>query len=312
MVILAFAMLCVSGVSINSQAQGLPSINLECMENMVDFDLPNDETATVHCTLENPNAYSEVVELAFQTGELDSAGPESVTVEAGSEVDFELVLRADASTSAGNHEVNITAHVTQAGGVPVGFITDEEIHGLEAFVPEFLDCVANYGQASASVEGGEDIAITASFACDSNRNQSFKIELHLVSSDASGEEKWPSGFNDMSEQDCVIEITGGSGMANCQFLVSTPSNLVDDWDGCLVILPEEVLTAGSCSVEDSLAIVVSAKESSAIDVGFGQNGTLLGDLGVSEESEPYVIGGTLAVIAIVIGAIVMLYRKRAV
>jgi len=308
---MSFVIICISGASFASHAQEIvPSINLECAEDLVDFDLPEDDLVTVHCTLENPNAYSESVDLIFQTGELAAAGPGSVTVAAGSEVDFEVVLRADDSTTAGNHAVNITAHVTQAAGIPVGFLTEEEAHSLDAFVPEFLDCEAYYGESSGIVDAGEDIAMTASFSCSSNLNQSFDIELHLVQSDASVEDKWPSGFNDLSDQDCSIEISGGDGLANCQFVVSTPTNLVEDWNGCLVILPEEFLAAQSCSVEEGFMITVKAKESGAINVGFGENGTLLEDLGVSEDLEPYVVGGALAVVAIGASVVVVLYRKK--
>ncbi len=308
---MAFAMICFSSVSLTSSAQEIvPSINLECEEDLVDFDLPAENIAFVHCTLENPNAYSENVDLTYQTGELTAAGPGSVTVASGSEVDFQVNLRADSSTTAGNHEVNITAQVTQAAGIPVGFLTEAETHSLDAFVPEFLDCEANYGQSSETVEAGEPISISSSFSCSSNLNQSFEIELHLVQSDASEEGKWPSGFNDLSDQPCSIEISGGSGLATCQFVVSTPTNLVEDWTGCLVILPEEVLTAQSCSVEGGLMVTVKAKEAGTISVGFGEKGTLLEDLGVSEELEPYVIGGALAMIAVAVSVVVLVYRRR--
>jgi hypothetical protein len=57
-------------------------------------------------------------------------------------------------------------------------------------------------------------------------------------------------------------------------------------------------------------LTVNAKESSLPDIGFGQNGTLLEDLGISEDDAPLVIGGTVGVLLLLI-AVVLVVRRRA-
>jgi hypothetical protein len=120
---------------------------------------------------------------------------------------------------------------------------------------------------------------------------------------------WASGFNDISEGACEVQISNGNGMRNCQFLLTTPENLADEWVGCLVVIDERTVTAQSCQQEDSLTLTVNPKEASVTDVGFGQNGTLLEDLGISEDEEAYVIGGSAALVLLIVVVTVVLRRR---
>ena len=295
----------------SAQDQVFPSINFDCVEAQIEFEFsPTTDSAQVHCTVENPTAYSEDVTIGYDTASIDADGPNSITVESGATVSFEVTMLVDNSVAVGTYELTVSAQVTSAvGGIPVGFITNNETYSLDAIVPEFIDCGVTYGQSSLTVEAGEDVSFSASYSCESNRDQSLKVELHIVSDGSSQEEMWPSGFNDVSEQNCEVQISNGNGMSNCQFLVTTPANLADAWNGCLVVVDERTVTAQSCQQEDSLTLAVNAKESSVSDIGFGQNGTLLEDLGISEDDAPLVIGGTAGVLLLVM-AVVLVVRRR--
>jgi len=281
-----------------------PSIVLECIEAEVDFDLPDSDIATVHCSVENPHSYSEKVELSYGSAEIAVTGPGSITVAGEQTESFEVSLRAVQSTFAGTHEVNVTAQVTEAGGIPVGIITNLEEEIVSAIVPEWISCDVNYGIGSLSVEAGQEVGFTASYSCDSNKNQSLDVELHLVPEGAAQESMWPSGFNEISSQGCEIAISGGDGVVNCQFLLTTPSNLEEEWRGCLVVVDERMVTAKSCNDEDSLPLVVSSKEG-GIEIGLGGNGSLLEDLSLSEDSLPYVAGIASISVVLVVLAIKM-------
>lgn len=56
-------------------------------------------------------------------------------------------------------------------------------------------------------------------------------------------------------------------------------------------------------------MTVNAKESSLPDIGFGQNGTLLEDLGISEDEEPYVIGGSVILVLLIVALVIVLRRR---
>mgnify|MGYP001169392937 FL=1 len=292
-----------------AQQQIFPAINLDCVEADIEFDFTTiTDDVLVHCTVENPTAYSEEVSFEYDVGPMAVSGPSSMTVEADSEESFEVELRVDKTVEVGAYEVTISAQVTGAGGIPVSFITEPENYTLDAVVPEFIACNVNYGQESVTVEAGEEVFVSASYSCESNKNQSLKVEIHLVIDGSSQEDMWPSGFN-VVDGACAVIISGGDGMDNCQFRVSTPSNLDEDWSGCLIILDERSLNAQSCEEEDSISLTVNAKESVAASIGFGQNGTLFEDLGISEDEEPYVIGGSAALLILIVVVVVVIRRR---
>lgn len=58
-----------------------------------------------------------------------------------------------------------------------------------------------------------------------------------------------------------------------------------------------------------MTLTVNAKESGVTDIGFGQNGTLLGDLGISEDEGPYVIGGSVILVVLIVALVIVLRRR---
>tara|TARA_B100000287_G_scaffold397500_1_gene414160 strand:+ start:23141 stop:24073 length:933 start_codon:yes stop_codon:yes gene_type:complete len=294
---------------ISSAQQFFPSIELDCTDSEVEFELPESEISTVQCSVENPHSYSEKVELGYGSEEIQVSGPTTITVEGGEKESFEVSMRVGSTVYFGNHEVNVSAHVSEAGGVPVGIITGSEEFMITAMVPEWINCFVNYGIGSLTVDAGEDASFSASYSCESNKNQSLDVELHLVSNEASQESMWPSGFNDISDQSCRVEISGGDGVVNCQFLVTTPSNIEEAWEGCLVVLDERTLSSMSCSEEDSLALVVNPKETGIGDIGLGGNGSVFEDMGLSDDSGPYMAGAGVAFVCAI--TLVLYLRRRA-
>ena len=68
----------------SAQEQIFPSINLDCLEAEIEFQFSSTtDSAVVHCTVENPTAYSEDVSIGYDTASIDSDGPGAITVEAG-------------------------------------------------------------------------------------------------------------------------------------------------------------------------------------------------------------------------------------
>ena len=73
------------------------------------------------------------------------------------------------------------------------------------------------------------------------------------------------------------------------------------------MLDERTLSSMSFSEEDSLALVVNPKETGIGDIGLGGNGSVFEDLGLSDDSGPYMAGAGVAfVCAITLG----LYLRR--
>jgi hypothetical protein len=70
----------------------------------------------VNCDLENPSAHQIKVDIVIQSGALVSAGPASLTVGSGLSTSFQVILRGDLQMAEGQHQISITATVSQANG----------------------------------------------------------------------------------------------------------------------------------------------------------------------------------------------------
>ena len=138
-VIFVSSMMLICCFSTSSSAQILPEADVEC-EDSVTLDISPDSTkqAIVNCELTNPTSGSESIEISYQSGNLNVAGPGSMTVEGGESVDFQIAVASSGEITAGMYDINVSVVVTEWNGVPVsvfGF-SDEDMHALEDLAGE--------------------------------------------------------------------------------------------------------------------------------------------------------------------------------
>jgi len=300
------SLLIVCGISPSGSAQLLPDTDLEC-DDSSEIDLSGGSgSSLINCELTNPTSLPEKVDLTYQAGELDIAGPGSVTVEGGQTESFQIVLASQTGQSAGIYEVNVSAVVTEWNGVPVSIFGFSDEEGIEVEVLPYTTCSSSRPSAIFA-EAGEDVAFSVVYNCDSNEDSSMAISLHLLEKGSSQESMWPSGFNDMSVGGCSIQNPMGS--ANCDFLLTTPSNLQEKWEGCLIVVDEMTDPGWSCSSDFAFPLTVNEKETVIPSVGIDVNGTVLEDLGVTEENQKYFIGGGAVLVVLLISLVVILRRR---
>ena len=305
-VVFIASLLMVGGISSSASAQLLPDADLEC-DDSTEIDLSSGVgSSLINCELTNPTSGAEKVELSYQAGDLDTAGPGSVTVGGGQTVSFQVVVASPTGQSAGAYEVNVSAVVTEWNGVPVSIFGFSDEEGIEVKVLPYTTCSSSRPSAIFA-EAGEDVAFSVTYSCDSNEDSSMAISLHLLEKGSSQEIMWPSGFNDMSVGGCNIQNPMGS--VNCDFLLTTPSNLQEKWEGCLIVVDEMTNPGWSCSSDFAFPLTVNEKETLVPSVGIDVNGTVLEDLGVTEENQVYFIGGGLVLVALLISLMVILRRR---
>ena len=145
------------------------------------------------------------------------------------------------------------------------------------------------------------------YSCDSNEENSLEVSLHLLEEGSSQETMWPSGFNDMSVDTCRVENPMGS--VDCDFVLTTPSNLQESWQGCLIVVDEITDPGWSCSSNFAFPLTVNEKETVIPSVGIDVNGTVLEELGVTEENQVYFIGGGAGIVALLISLVFFLRRR---
>lgn len=270
--------------------QILPGIELECSTNSIAVDWGEDsaQTEVVDCILTNDRPYSEEVMLEYNSESIEVSGPGSLTIAGSSDSTFQFIINPDRILSPQTYTLNVTAEVVSAVGIPIGFLTNIEEWVVDIEVMEYTRCGANYGVNSLNIEAGQNAIFTASYGCESNIDRSLDIELHLVKNGESSEGAWDSGFNVISEK-CSVVISEGNGYENCEFELTTPSNIEERYEGCLIILDERILTAGSCQNEDSLQFMVEPKESGIIN-SVGGNISIFNDYDVTKE-QLFIAGG---------------------
>ena len=121
-------LLLLSGTIPTAQAQLTPSVDIECspVEIPVEVAPGTPATGTTICTLSNPNAYSEEVNITVDVEGLIYAAPESVSVDGGEEATFEVVYRAELGDSVENIQSDINARVESWGAsIPCVGCTEE-------------------------------------------------------------------------------------------------------------------------------------------------------------------------------------------
>ena len=306
-VIFVSSMMLICCFSTSGSAQILPEADLEC-EDSVTLDISPDSTkqAIVNCELTNPTSGSESIEISYQSGNLNVAGPGSITVEGGESVDFQIAVASSGEIPTGMYDINVSVVVTEWNGVPVsvfGF-SDEDV--VEVEVLPYTVCSSS-GPSAIFAEAGDDVLFSVVYSCDSNEENSMEVSLHLLEEGSSQETMWPSGFNDMSVDTCRVENPMGS--VNCDFVLTTPSNLQSKWEGCLIVVDEMTDPIWSCSSEFAFSLTVNEKETVVPSVGIDVNGTFLEELGVTEENQNLVIGGAAGGL-ILVASLYAFFRRK--
>ena len=306
-VIFVSSMMLICLFSPSGSAQILPEADVEC-EDSIELDLSPGSTkqAIVNCELTNPTSGSESIEISYQSENLNVAGPGSITVGGGESVDFQIAVESSSEVPAGLYEFNVSVVVTEWNGVPVsvfGF-SDDDVVEVE-FLPHTV-CSSSRPSAIFS-EAGEDVSFSVVYSCDSNEEGSLEVSLHLLEKGSTQETMWPSGFNDMSSNACRIE--NPMGTVNCDFILTTPSNLQSKWEGCLIVIDEMTDPIWSCSSEFAFPLTVNEKETVVPSVGLDVNGTFLEDLGITEENQSLFIGAGVGGLILIV-SLFALFRRR--
>ena len=120
MILLLAHITMIEGVS----AQWIPAVNLECSavnpSGNLEINATSDSNTSDYadCTVSNPNVYEETISITVNSGPLASASPGEIYVDANSEVDFQVMVRAENTTSNQTIELRILAEVVEVNGLP--------------------------------------------------------------------------------------------------------------------------------------------------------------------------------------------------
>lgn len=170
--------------SIDSLAQvPTAAVNVSCEEKMeISVESSTSLSENITCTVENPTAYIEKVDISVDSGEFANSGPGSIYVGPGSSEDFEVVIQADQGTSAQSQTISVTGTVTELNGFPpINAATDEATFVLN--ILQYGACSIGSQDSFTEAKTGEELTLTFQVYNQGNGEDIMDIGLTDVSLD---------------------------------------------------------------------------------------------------------------------------------
>ncbi|MFL2882614.1 MAG: choice-of-anchor T family protein [Candidatus Poseidoniaceae archaeon] len=102
-----------------SSQSALPEISIDCTPSSIPIDVYPGAIGTgmTFCTLTNNSVHMLEVDIFVESGILLATAPGSITVQGGTSVDFEVMVKAEIGQPEGVHQINIEAVVNTVNGI---------------------------------------------------------------------------------------------------------------------------------------------------------------------------------------------------
>ena len=157
--ILVFSLILLS-IPLPIQAQQpVASVNLDC-EGPLDIPVfpGSTKTGSITCTVENPTAFSEKIEIEVDSGELAHSAPGSITVAAGESEDFQVSVQADEGMLAQSLSLTVKATVVELNGAPPPNLAEDEEEEVINIL-QYADVSISAGTTLYNSDIGEEFSI---------------------------------------------------------------------------------------------------------------------------------------------------------
>jgi len=162
--------------AVQAQTGPVPDVSLSCDQPQpIDVYPGATRSSIINCRVENPTVHQEKVRITIQAGVLAVSGPASLTVGSGSEVAFQVSIRAELRAPEGQHQVSISAEVTMANGVPV--TSDPTSYNIMAIIRQFSRLRVASEVAFLQLRPKVDYNLIFDVYNDGNAMDRFNIEV---------------------------------------------------------------------------------------------------------------------------------------
>lgn len=296
-------------ISMDSLAQvPTAAVNVSCEEKMeISVESSTSLSESVTCTVENPTAYIEKVDISVDSGEFAHSGPGSIYVNPGSSEDFEVVIQADQGTSTQSQTISVTGTVTELSGLPpVNVATDEATFVLN--ILQYGACSIGSQNSFTEAKTGEELTLTFQVYNQGNGEDIMDIGLTDESLDLLNDlgfvPNFPLESIAIEEQNQPVRIVLNL-MAPDQLSVdyAANENRISN-----IEVEVEVTSRISCESEQgckrdstiSVLDLIEQEDSSAVD----------GLLGSDEGSDSFMMFGAGVLSSIVVLSLVYAFMKK--
>ena len=157
--VLSIFLLVSSSLVYNASAQNpLPDIDIDCdPESRIDVYPGSTYSGFFTCTLSNPTAYSEEVEVTITSGSLLSTGPGTVTVGPSATLDIQISLRAEQGMSVQNIAVETKAVVVSFNGIDAAALPEaSDTADTVAMIMQYSAPTIQLTEAEITLTSGQD------------------------------------------------------------------------------------------------------------------------------------------------------------
>ncbi|HJM29585.1 MAG TPA: choice-of-anchor T family protein [Candidatus Thalassarchaeaceae archaeon] len=162
--------------AVQAQTGPVPDVSLSCDQPQPIDVYPGATRSTIiNCRVENPTIHQEKVRITIQAGVLAVSGPASLTIGSGSEVSFQVSVRAELRAPEGQHQVSISAEVTMANGIPV--TSDPTSYNIMAIIRQFSRLRVASEVAFLQLRPKVDYMLVFDVYNDGNAMDRFNIEI---------------------------------------------------------------------------------------------------------------------------------------
>ena len=298
--ILALIFLLSSNIVSNTSAQSvLPDIEIDCMPDSQIRVYPGaTNSGYFYCTLSNPTSWSEEVEITIESGILISAGPGTVTIGAGADLDFQVSLRGEEGMAVQTISVVTTAVVVSANGQDVSSLPEaSDTAESLATILEYSAPTIQLTQAEISMVSGETYDFEVIFG---NNGNGVSDTMTVGVSESSWDTLQTAGFSISSP---VTELEIGSGSTETvQFQIRAPKDVKGEESFVVEFFTQSQFSCryelAGCNWRSIVATVfVSEAEPESGIAAFGENSVIVYSS----------IGGGIIVLGV---AIVVLRKKK--
>ena len=157
----------------NVEAQSpLPDVELDCQpETQIEVYPGSRNGGLITCYVTNPTVYAEEVEIDIEIdgGVLEASGPSTLTVGPGSELEFQITIKAVQGMDAQSISIETKATVVSANGIDVTALPEaSDTADTIAVIMEYSAPTIQLITASVDMVSGQDYAIEVIYGNNGN------------------------------------------------------------------------------------------------------------------------------------------------
>ena len=148
----------------------LPDVEVDCQpETQIEVYPGSRNGGLITCYVANPTIHVEEVEIEIESGVLQASGPSTLTVGPGSELEFQITIKAEQGMDAQSISIETKATVVSVNGIDVTALPEaSDTADTIAVIMEYSAPTIQLTKASVDMVSGQDYVIEVIYGNNGN------------------------------------------------------------------------------------------------------------------------------------------------